>query len=175
MHKRIALVALFFTCFGSISCKKFIEWSFAPVEQADLNPKTREKAFKAAGSAQRQYNDNWILNVSIGNLDKASVKEIAIKGEEFYPIFSDGEAGCEITWEVPMERWKDAKPFDLRIMLNDANKELAINVKHPINELRYTAFGYVWAVPLIVVESLLPATPFFFISAMTPSKAPPRH
>ncbi|MCL1893095.1 MAG: hypothetical protein FWG02_02505 [Holophagaceae bacterium] len=135
MYSKIVLVAIFVSCLGFISCNKFEALAFPHLEQAKLNPKTKDKALKVAGSAQRLDVETWKLSLTIDGLDTASVKEIAIIEEEFYPTFSAGETGCNITWEVPMKRWKYSKPFNMLVVPNATSMgALAITVKHPTAE-----------------------------------------
>jgi hypothetical protein len=151
MKHFIPFVLAAFVAIGFAACS--LPVTYYPATQFKLKPKADKtnKSIKVSGTAVRLEDDGWKLSLIFDTLGESGVQDASIINES-YPLALGKEDGkFVVAWEVPIERWKDKKPFVLSLALNDSNKNNPlITVKHPIRDIEFNALGQVVRVVLTI-------------------------
>ena len=84
-------------------------------------------------SYAEQSGTEYRITVIIRNSDISEIKEVGLKSDPYTVTLREGDNQHIITWDFSKERWKDRRPFDLRVSLDDEGKDyIDITAKHQI-------------------------------------------
>jgi hypothetical protein len=151
MRHFVTFILAAFIAIGSGACSKPV--LYYPATQFKLKPKTDKanKTIKVSGAAVRLEDDGRKLSLKFDNLNESDVQDVSMANEP-YPLALGEEGGkFAVAWEVPMERWKDEKPFVVSLALNNNNNSPLITVEHTTFDCELTTLGKVAGNALAVV------------------------